>query len=65
MSQDKKDKGEQIFSIESDDEDEIFKPRKRNMSQFKSMTWTNQMYTIEMYLESGMYPFLLLYWIWK
>ena len=55
MSKDKEENV--ILSIESDDEDEIFQLRKRFISQFKSKSWSKQMFTIQWYLDTGMYPF--------
>ena len=37
-------------------DEEIFKPRKRRVSEFKTLPWPKQMYTVQKYIESGMYP---------
>ena len=39
--------------------DEIFKPRKKRVSEFKTLPWPKQMYAIQRYLESGMYPYFM------
>ena len=39
--------------------EEMFKPRKRRVSEFKTLPWAKQMYTIERYIQSGMYPYFM------
>ena len=41
------------------DDEEMFKPRKRRVSQFKTLPWPKQMYAIERYIQSGMYPYFM------
>ena len=40
-------------------DDEIFKPRKKRVSKLKSLPWPKQMYSIQRYLETGMYPYFM------
>ena len=40
-------------------DEEIFKPRKNRVSEFKTLPWPKQMYAIQRYLESGMYPYFM------
>ena len=40
-------------------DEEIFKPRKKRVSEFKTLPWPKQMYAIQRYLESGMYPYFM------
>ena len=39
--------------------DDIFKPRKKRVSEFKSLPWPKQMYSIQRYLETGMDPYFM------
>ena len=39
--------------------EEIFKPRKRRVSQFKTLPSPKPMYAIQRYIESGMYPYFM------
>ena len=41
------------------DDEEMFKPRKRRVSEFKTLPWAKQMYSIERYIQSGMYPYFM------
>ena len=40
-------------------DEEMFKPRKRRVSEFKTLPWAKQMYSIERYIQSGMYPYFM------
>ena len=40
-------------------DDDIFKPRKKRVSEFKSLPWPKQMFSIQRYLETGMYPYFM------
>ena len=39
-----------------EDEDEIFQKPKKKTSDFRAMDWAHQMYSIQRYLEFGVYP---------
>ena len=40
-------------------DEEMFKPRKRRVLEFKTLPWAKQMYAIERYIQSGMYPYFI------
>ena len=46
--------------IETEDEDEIFQKPIKKKSEFKCLEWSQQMYSIQLYLEFGVYPFIML-----
>lgn len=45
--------------IEIEDEDKIFKKPKKKKSEFKCLEWAEQVYSIQQYLEFGVYPMML------
>ena len=40
-------------------DEEIFKPRNKRVSEFKSLPWPKQMYAIQRYIESGKHPYFM------
>ena len=48
---------DELYELANDEE--IFKPRKKRVSEFKTLPWPKQMYAIQRYLESGMYPYFV------
>ena len=49
---------EEMTDCQNDDED-IFKSRKKRVSEFKTLPWPKQMYVIQRYIETGMYPYFM------
>ena len=41
------------------DDEEMLKPRKRRVSEFKTLPWPKQIYAIQRYIENGMYPYFM------
>ena len=41
------------------DDGEMFKPRKRRVLEFKTLPLAKQMYSIERYIQSSMYPYFM------
>ena len=44
---------------ENTDDEEMFKLTKRNVLEFKTLPWVKQMYLIQRYIQSGMYPYFM------
>ena len=53
---------EEMPDCQNDDitnDEDIFKPRKKRVSEFKTLPWPKQMYAIQRYIETGMYPYFI------